>query len=1108
MSFTAYLPSGFEHPHENVMFENLVQSLRSRFEAATEPHYLIGNVMLDGQEIDALLLKPNAACVIEMKNYGGMIHFSENGDWFADEIVVRGGGHLNPFRQVRAYKFAVLNYLHNREIRFLERQREIGWGQISGMVLFGKPIQFDEQLPVNVRPWFRVVGMNQIADEIASLNSPQIKFTNRELVSLIRLVGVQDNHAYVGTVASGKPLVPQDATKTVSLKHAYHTESKFQECELRMRNAGTARSQGAIRVQQMFGDMRRGLNPFNNLTLRNDSRIEGVVVYRINDFCEMAVIKAGQTIYPFFLGEPAEVEQWLEANRGLTLAVDGVSQRITPTFVTSEASSEHLTAPSLTTDNVPFFSRVKTVDLETLIPQRLIRRALAELDEESTDEEIVEVLQDVLDEDLRKFLFNLISLIRSNDIAAAEARIRLRNGEAIPATEAGTFGEEAVGSPANSDQIIDVTKLSEHEFALYNDPKRFQEWMLLLHEDQKNVVEQDFTKPVVLTGVSGSGKTCILVHRARYLARKYPGQKIGVMTLNRELAKLLDHLVKQLCTEEERRSIHVMAFYDYFKDLIHRLGPDRFLENLQALAPDSRRLKEAIALVDRKNFANEIDLKSNETAENTWDEFYGSRDHDVQEGLKELESHLVSYRLDASKYLRDECTLVRSGLALSERNNYLSAEDFPRIGRGSTPQFLGKHRVSLLSALLLFEEWMIHGAVLDIVELTLALTPLWREIRELPTEQKFRCLLVDEFQDLSNLDLRLLAHVPTNPENGLFLAGDSVQRILVKRLKLSEAGLAKGNFVSKEIKKNYRNSRQILKAASLLANHYGQMAKSQGEEIDVLDPELAQRETNPPIALQTDNQIRKAWELALECLESDKTAPWTVCIATAAPEKFSVRAILDQQPASIEADELSGDCILRPDRMVVGTIHDLKGFEFRLVVIIGCDKEIFPADDVPHDEVWRDALRLYVAMTRGRDQVYLLHDREPSEFVEVMGETLVRRQEPVLRQYKLRRTEEGRTAQPIVSPAKVVAARKTPIEWDENCESWFKESELNLLKRYFARHVYRNNLTFHEWCCPKALNSLRPELFFRLRNCGRRDIQHLLDKLRANGLRLAPSARR
>jgi hypothetical protein len=74
-------------------------------------------------------------------------------------------------------------------------------------------------------------------------------------------------------------------------------------------------------------------------------------------------------------------------------------------------------------------------------------------------------------------------------------------------------------------------------------------------------------------------------------------------------------------------------------------------------------------------------------------------------------------------------------------------------------------------------------------------------------------------------------------------------------------------------KKNYRNSRQILRAASRLASHYGKMASALSEEIEVLDPELAQRETNPPIVLKTDNQVVKAWEIALECTADQKAEP-------------------------------------------------------------------------------------------------------------------------------------------------------------------------------------------------------------------------------------------
>jgi hypothetical protein len=105
--------------------------------------------------------------------------------------------------------------------------------------------------------------------------------------------------------------------------------------------------------------------------------------------------------------------------------------------------------------------------------------------------------------------------------------------------------------------------------------------------------------------------------------------------------------------------------------------------------------------------------------------------------LKELEKLLTEYRIDASRYLKEECTLVRSGLALVERTNYLDSTAYPRIGRGTTPQFLAKQRQQMLNILLLFEEWMIHGAVVDVVELTQALTPLWREIRQLSAEKRF-----------------------------------------------------------------------------------------------------------------------------------------------------------------------------------------------------------------------------------------------------------------------------------------------------------------------------------------------------------------------------------
>src|SRR5262249_9343441 len=148
-----------------------------------------------------------------------------------------------------------------------------------------------------------------------------------------------------------------------------------------------------------------------------------------------------------------------------------------------------------------------------------------------------------------------------------------------------------------------------------------------------------------------------------------------------------------------------------------------------------------------------------------------------------------------------------------------------------------------------------------------------------------------------------------------------------------------------------------------------------------------------------------------------------------------------------------------PEEIVIGTINDLKGFEFRLILIVGCNADAFPEKGVPAGEVWRDALRLYVAMTRGRDQVYLLHSKEPSEFLGVMGDSVLRRDEPMLTPYQLADIPQETGSAPAQKPAPT----PTPVVipgWDEICEDWFTVPEADILHRYFAKHVYRDGLTF------------------------------------------------
>ena len=103
----------------------------------------------------------------------------------------------------------------------------------------------------------------------------------------------------------------------------------------------------------------------------------------------------------------------------------------------------------------------------------------------------------------------------------------------------------------------------------------------------------------------------------------------------------------------------------------------------------------------------------------------------------------------------------------------------------------------------------------------------------------------------------------------------------------------------------------------MLANSHGSLAAKLGEEIEVLDPEMAIRRTTKSTALKTDQQVNKAWELAKDCIGGGKMQAWTICIATTNPTSISVREILRAAPKEIIAEELTGDYIRKPETMVV-----------------------------------------------------------------------------------------------------------------------------------------------------------------------------------------------
>jgi hypothetical protein len=69
------------------------------------------------------------------------------------------------------------------------------------------------------------------------------------------------------------------------------------------------------------------------------------------------------------------------------------------------------------------------------------------------------------------------------------------------------------------------------------------------------------------------------------------------------------------------------------------------------------------------------------------------------------------------------------------------------------------------------------------------------------------------------------------------------------------------------------------------------------------------------------------------------------------------------------------------DALVFSDLEQMKGYEFNVVVILNCRQGVLPPEGSPPDEYFRHGCRLYVAMTRARDELYLSYSGIPTSWL-------------------------------------------------------------------------------------------------------------------------------
>jgi hypothetical protein len=217
MSYKAYLIQQFDTTHENIFFKEFSDRLSERFKNDNSSSILIGNLNVNGNQLDALFIKNQQISVIDFKNYGGKLTFSVNNHWAIqnknETVLVAGGSYnRNPYQQVNQYRRTLIDFFNKENL--LSNRNNINFGHISAIVLFQQPIEFDnEQIPKNLA-YFHIVDNNNAIERLYNINSKELALSDNEITKILECLNIKEENLF-------------DASKIVIDKNNWESKIKF-----------------------------------------------------------------------------------------------------------------------------------------------------------------------------------------------------------------------------------------------------------------------------------------------------------------------------------------------------------------------------------------------------------------------------------------------------------------------------------------------------------------------------------------------------------------------------------------------------------------------------------------------------------------------------------------------------------------------------------------------------------------------------------------------------------------------------------------------------------------------------------------------------------------
>lgn len=500
------------------------------------------------------------------------------------------------------------------------------------------------------------------------------------------------------------------------------------------------------------------------------------------------------------------------------------------------------------------------------------------------------------------------------------------------------------GAKAGFVFVGDNAQQLEHAFESLD----IESWRVFLHPEQQKFVDLRWGGSTRIGGGAGTGKTVVLLHRARALARENAEARILLTTFTRTLAGALQQQLKKLDPGLSQVGLGESG--------VVILGMDQVASQVlqKAGKTEVQAAQAAVLGAGRNALAHR--------ATHTGQSFRAA----VERSNPEVPEPLLE-----PAFLEQEYVSVVLANGVVDEKDYLRAS---RTGRGTALNRAARKEVWKVFAQFRRSQQMSDSVTFP--ELAAIAAWLLRARAERGEALPFDHVLVDEAQDFHAAHWLLLRALVAKGPNDVFIAEDSHQRIYGQRVSLSRFGIdVRGR--ARRLRLNYRTTAENLAyAVSLLEGTEFQDIADEGESTKGY-----RSVRSGPVPTLVHAPDRTAEELALvrhlkRWIEDERVAPDAIAVLVRADVRVKA-ATQVLEDAGIANSSVKGGGTAGKGKVSVMTMHSSKGMEFERVVVMGADE--IPAhwsyEDLPEAEQQDARLRerslLYVAATRARDELVM-----------------------------------------------------------------------------------------------------------------------------------------